>query len=115
MDNHVDTIRAAIAADASADARAAGIAACRNLLAELEPTPTQELAPMPTLPGGIPPEAIPQIVQMVSKMDLNQLLDVAIERLRTLNAARPGPKLPDPPKALTFQIIQIPPTLKTAR
>jgi hypothetical protein len=115
MENLVDNIRNAIAADASEDARAAGIAACRSLLSELEPPPTQALAPAQTLPAGIPPEAIPQIVSMVSKMDLNQLLDVAIDRLRTLNAARPGPALPDPPKALTFQIIQIPPTLKTAR
>ena len=44
MENHVDTIRNAITTDTSTEARAAGIAACRNILAELEPATAQALA-----------------------------------------------------------------------
>lgn len=111
MENHVDTIRNAIATDASAEARAAGIAACRSILAELEPA--QALAPPPT--PAISPEVIPQLVAMVKQMDVNQLLDVAIERLRALNATRPGPVAADPPRALTFQLVPIPPITKKAK
>jgi fructose-1-phosphate kinase PfkB-like protein len=116
MENHVDTIRNAIAKDASTEARAAGIAACRNILAELEPATAQALAPSPS--PVISPDVIPQLVAMVKQMDVNQLLDVAIERLRALNAARPGavqPAQPELPRALTFPLVPIPAVLKKAK
>jgi hypothetical protein len=116
MEKHVDTIRNAIAPDASAEARAAGIAACRSVLAELEPTAPQALTATPA--PVIPPEAITQLVAMVKQMDVNQLLDVAIDRLRALNAARPGPVQPaarDQPRTLTFPLVPIPAVLKKAK
>ena len=105
METFVEAIRTATAADASVEARATGAAACRAVLASLEPAPAQALA-------VIPPDAVPQLLAMVGKMDLNQLLDVAIERLRALNAANPSPKAEEPPRQLSFQLVPVPSTLK---
>ena len=94
METLIETIRTALASNATGDARVAGVHACREIIATLEP----KLAPMPILPA--------QLVPMLAKMDLNQLLDVAIVRLRELNAQN-GIEI-DPVKPLAFPMIALP-------
>lgn len=104
MDNTVETIRAALASDATEDARSAGVAACQAVLSTLSPSPA---TPSPAIA-----DAMPQLLAMMGKIDLNQLLDVAIERLRTLNAAKPGSPMPEPPRGLAFSLVPIPPVVR---
>jgi hypothetical protein len=49
MDNIIETIRTALATDASAEQRAAGVTACRQALAALEPAPGQPTPAMPPI------------------------------------------------------------------
>ncbi|MFN0252730.1 MAG: hypothetical protein ACKV2T_38000 [Kofleriaceae bacterium] len=98
MEDLINSITMAISPDASPEARANGAAACRCIITALEPTPT----------ALIPSDAMPQLIAMLGKMDLNQLLDVAIERLRALNAAKPSSS-PDPaPRPINFQLVPVP-------
>jgi hypothetical protein len=75
MSEIIDAIQAAIAADATPEARAAGAHACRTLLATLEPSP----------PVGAP--AIPPIAEIAAAfrgVPAEQLLDLAIAKLRAV-------------------------------
>ena len=98
MEELIDKIRAAMAADATAEARTAGAAACRCVLALIEPTPTP----------AIPPDVVPKMVAMVRGMDLDQLLGVAVERLRAVTTAR-GETVPtEPPRSINIPMVPIP-------
>ena len=79
MDALLESIRAALAADATADAKAAGAAACRTILTALDATAT---APIPTSPS-INPTAVANIVGALRGVPPDQLLDLAIAKLRS--------------------------------
>jgi hypothetical protein len=104
MEELLEVIRAACVADASPEVRAAGAQACRSILASLEPEPQ----PAVTQTAALPTDAIPQLVAMIRGLDMDQLLDLAIGRLRSLNAARPGPTLDDAPSTLRIPLVPIP-------
>lgn len=75
----VDSIRAALASDATAETRAAGASACRTILTALEATPG---API----GGATPVVAPNplavaIAGMVRSTPPEQLLDLLIAKL----------------------------------
>ncbi len=108
MNAFIEAIQTATAADASDEARATGAAACRAILATLEPT--SQLAP--ALPAALS-EHMPQLIAMVSKMDINELLDVAIERPRALNAANPSSTAATPVRRMQIPLVPIPPTLRS--
>lgn len=75
-DTLIDTIRAAVASDASPEARAAGIAACRALLTALgEPPPNTRVEPGPMATA---------VAQVLRSTPPDQLLDMAIAKLQTL-------------------------------
>lgn len=77
METLLDQIRAAAAPDASAEARSVGATACRAILAALETTPGQPLAQAPQVATPIA-----QVIGSMRGVPIDQLLDLAIHRLR---------------------------------
>lgn len=110
MENLLESIRAATAPDATEDARAAGAKACRTLLTALEAKAGEPMAPAvqsPTSPGSAPvtATAIANVVAALGQLPPEQLLDLAIARLR---AALPAGGEGVAPVPLKFQIVQLP-------
>lgn len=101
MEDLLDTIRTSVAADATAEAKAAGANACRTLLAALETKPGQPLV-TPTAPTESP---IANAIAMLRGVPVDQLLDVAINRLR---AAIPAGESAPSVLRLSVPIIAIP-------
>lgn len=102
MENLIESIRAALAPDAIAEAKLAGASACRTILAALEGTPGQPLA----APAVVPMSGS-QIAGMVSALrgvPPDQLLDLAIQRLRAALPA--GVEVPRA-QPLKFHIIPV--------
>lgn len=84
MENFIDAIRSAVADDASNETRANGAQACRTILAALEARLGDSLAhvaPIAQMPAA---PALQAIVGALRTMPGDQLLDVAIAKLRTL-------------------------------
>lgn len=78
MKELISTIRAAVIDDASLEARAAGAAACRAILAALESEPGQPLATPsagPTINATLPAFA---------QLDADQVLELVIAKLRSM-------------------------------
>jgi len=93
MDALIDQIRAALAPDASDEARSAAVTACdtiANAFAANEPPPANPIAEVAKTLRGIPAE---------------QLLDMAIAKLRAALPA--GTEVPAVPK-LEFQFVPLP-------
>jgi hypothetical protein len=107
MDTILETIRAAIEPNATAEARVAGAAACRMMLAALEGTPGEPMA------AAVPatPSPIASIVGALRGVPPEQLLDLAIAKLR---AALPADTTVPRVEPLKFHIIPMP-TLGGAR
>lgn len=120
MDELIEKIRVATIADANDEARAAGADACRTLLIALEAKAGEPLAP-PPMPAPAPsefaivqvaapsstttPQATAQaIVSALRGMSPDQLLDVAIARLR---AALPQGTTVPATQPLKFHLIPI--------
>ena len=82
MESALDTLRAALAAGATADARAAGAVACRAMLAALEAAPGQ---PLPVAPPTPITDASPAAIPMsLAGLSLDQVLDLAIGKMRSM-------------------------------
>lgn len=103
MDQLLEQIRAATAADATDDAKAAGASACRMLLAALE---TKQGEPLP--PPVPVPQASPDIGALVAGLKgvpVDQLLDLAIAKLRTMV---PTTDAPAPVHRLAIPLVPVP-------
>lgn len=88
MQELIETIRVAIASDATAEQKATGAQACRTILAALSSEPGKPIV----LPGT--PLATPS-----SRVSVDQMLDLMITRLTTIAAQReaePPPTAPAP-------------------
>jgi hypothetical protein len=105
MENLIESIRIAITAEASDEARVAGIVACRTILAQLEPPASQ-----PTTPPIAPFDAsqIASAVATLRGVPAEQLLDLAIARLRAALPA--GTEVPTV-QPLKFQMIAVDPLM----
>ena len=99
MENLLESIRAALESDASPETRAAGIAACRTILVALDAAPGQSFAPAVVTPN---PTAIAAAVSVLRGVPPDQLLDIAIAKLR---AALPAGVEVQPAQPLKFQLI----------
>jgi len=79
MDETIETIRSAVASEATAEQKAAGVVACRAILAALEAEPGKAImlagAPQPGPLAGITPD---------------QALDLLIARLSAIAAKEPA-------------------------
>ena len=100
MEKLLDSIRAAVAADASDDARVAGASACRTILSALEATPGQQLGAAPS-----PESPIATAVSTLRGVPPDQLLDLAIAKLR---AALPAEQQQTPVQPVKFQVVTLP-------
>jgi hypothetical protein len=101
MDTLIDAIRAALADGATDDTKRAGANACRAILAALDAEPGASLAPAA-------PAINATMITALGRMDLNQLLDVAIARLRVLNAANSNAAPPTPSRGVSFPLVPVP-------
>ena len=100
MENLIESIRSAIAQDASPEVRATGVSACRAILSALEATPGQPLASAAVVTPS--PAAIAQVVAAFRGVPADQLLDIAIGKLRAALPA--GTEVPQA-QPLKFQMI----------
>jgi hypothetical protein len=86
MDNIIETIIAAIASDATPEARAAGVQACRAVVAALDPS--GEAAPRverPATPAAAPQQLpVAAIAAALRGQSPDMLIDLAIAKLRSL-------------------------------
>lgn len=119
MEQLLDAIRAATAPDATDDIKGAGANACRALLAALEARAGEPLAApppaSPTTPNPAPALDASQVqtaIRALGSMQPEQLLDLAIARLR---AALPAGSEVAPTRPVKFQMLPLPPTAPTGR
>jgi len=110
MESQLETIRAALMEDADDEARSAGASACRAILATLalaETTQSSAHSPpasAPTLPNAAELAAMLSVIKTVP---VDQLLDLAINRLR---AALPAGAVVAPSgPTLKFHLLPTPP------
>jgi len=89
MDQLIDTIRAAIATDASKEQKAAGVQACRTITAALDTEPGKPIV-LPGTPARPP----------LSGVSLDQVLDLLIGRLTSIANAREASTSHVPPHQL---------------
>lgn len=110
MENLIDSIRASVAPDATSEARATGAAACRTIIAALESVPGQPIAAAAVMT----PDAskIANAVAMLRGVPADQLLDLAIARLR---AALPAGAEVPAAQPLKFHLVPIAPGASTRK
>lgn len=118
METLIETIRVAVQSDATDEAKHQGALACRTILTALEAKageplvpPTDHNATTPSAPlaqpvPAIEPQQVAAIVHTLRGMPAEQLLDLAIARLR---AALPKDAAPPAIAPVKFQIIPIAP------
>jgi hypothetical protein len=111
MQQLLEAIRAATASDATDDIKAAGATACRALLAALEAKTGEPLAAAPPNPPAAPALIAPSsidatqvqtAIRALGSMQPEQLLDLAIARLR---AALPQGAEVAPTQPVKFHLI----------
>ncbi|MEJ7598519.1 MAG: hypothetical protein WKG01_11465 [Kofleriaceae bacterium] len=116
MEDLIESIRLAVVPDASDEARAAGSSACRTLLTALDPKPGEpgEPIPVPTPPApAIDPASVATSVPaqlataitMLRGVPVEQLLDLAIARLR---AALPADQAATSVQPIKLQLVPVP-------
>jgi hypothetical protein len=103
MEALIETIRAAVVPEATAEARATGANACRTILSALEATAGQPLAAQVASPPNA--SQIASAVSALRGVPAEQLLDMAIARLR---AALPAGVEVAPAMPLKFHMISPP-------
>lgn len=101
MDHIIQAIQAALAADATPEARSAGVSACRAVLGALEATPGLPMAA--AQPSSSPVAAI---IASLRGVPVEQLLDLAIAKLRSALPA--GSDVAPATKGLSIPILPIP-------
>lgn len=99
----IESIRAAIAEGSTREARAAGAAACRTILAALEAVPGERLVAQaaPAQHGSSP---IAAIVAGLRGTPPDQLLDLLIAKLRSMVP----PEKQSPASKINLQLVRIP-------
>lgn len=99
MESLLEIIRAAVANDATADQKAAGVQACRTIVAALDTEPGKPLVP-------------PIAVSAPTRPSLDQVLDMAIARLTMIANARDAATVPPPTQKVSAVPRQLPTGLR---
>ncbi len=94
MHELIEVIRAAVAEDATAEAKAAGAQACRMILAALEGGPSAPIPPAHPLAA-------------LAGLDLDRALDLVIARLRAALPEEKRTALGEKP-AMRIQLVPVP-------
>jgi len=102
MENLLESIRAALASDATPEARGAGIEACRAILTALGATAGEPLVPPRQVDVGPIAHSIATVIRSTPP---DQLLDMLVAKLR---AAVPTDAKVDVPTKINIPIIRIP-------
>lgn len=102
IDQTLATIRAALTADATPEARAAGTNACRAIIATLDVAG----APQSTSQSALNPAAIASAITALRGVPPDQLLDLAIAKLR---GALPTGTQVGPTNAFKMPFVPFPP------
>lgn len=100
MDQLIDTIRAATANAASTEQKAAGVLACRTIIAALDTEPGKPIV-LPGTPSAAQPAARPSLVQVLDMM-IAKLTVIASEHDKS-----PAPALP-PQNGLRVPVMRAP-------
>ncbi len=108
MESALEAIRLSIDPSASPEAQAAGAQACRAILATLESSPVSTMTAAPEAS----PLPIAQIVGALRGVPMDQLLDLAISRLR---AVLPPGITGSPVQSLKFQLVPLAPSPRGER
>ena len=101
MDELLEAIRVATISEASEEARGAGVVACRTILTALEAKAGEPLVHVPAQA----PSPIGMAVSALRNVPPDQLLDLAIAKLRTMLPEGTTPPKVDPVK---FHVIHLP-------
>ncbi len=107
MENHLESIRAALATDASNEVRRDGIAACHAVLAALAPPDTVVTAQPQASPSGNPAQLVESAIALLRHVPIDRVLDMAIA---TLKAKVPASNEAATARALTFHLVPVPST-----
>ncbi len=105
MENVIDAIRAAVAPGASAEAKAAGVTACNAILAALQAMPGETLPAPAAAPRIEIGPAAAAFAAMVRSAPPEQLLDLAIAKLRSMV---PADASTQPARRINIPLVQIP-------
>ncbi len=100
MESLLETIRSATTAGATTDQKAAGVQACRTIIAALDTEPGKPIE----LPGT------PLASQPAARLSLDQVLDMMITKLTVIASEHdknPTPALP-PPNGLRVPVASVP-------
>ncbi len=108
MDELLEAIKAATAAHARDEARSAGVIACRTILTALEAKAGEPLVQLPAAPAS----PIAMAVSALKNVPPDQLLDLAIAKLRTMLPEGMTPPKVEPVK---FHVFHLPMPAKEAR
>jgi hypothetical protein len=98
----ITAIREGVSQNASAEQRTAGANACRAMLAVLEAKPGQPLAPAPATPAIA--NGVQAIVSLLLSAPPEQLLDLAIAKLRTMVPVNEQPAT----RAFSLHLVPVP-------
>lgn len=104
MEQLLESIRTAVAAGATDEAKAAGATACRTILIALEAKPGE---PMAAPVAVSTPATSPQVAAIVAGLKgvpVDQLLDLAIAKLRTMVPAEQAPTV----QKLAIPLVPVP-------
>ena len=102
MEQLLEAIRAAVAPDATDEVKTAGATACRSILATLEP-PSSPTGTARSDAPAIDPN-IAALAMAIRGMPMDQLLDLAIAKLRTMV---PPQAAPTDVRPLTIPLIPV--------
>jgi hypothetical protein len=108
MDELLEAIKAATATDASEEARTTGVIACRTILTALEAKAGEPLVQVPSAPAS----PVAMAVSALKSVPPDQLLDLAIAKLRTMLPEGTTAPTVEPVK---FHVIHLPLPAKGAR
>ena len=91
MDPLIEAIRTAVAPDATPEARAAGVVACRSILGALDAKAGEPLVAGPPAEAGPVASAIASLIRTTPP---DKLFDLMIDKLRALAPANTPPVAP---------------------
>jgi hypothetical protein len=101
MDALIDIIRSAVASGASTDQKAAGVQACRTIAAALDTEPGKTFV-LPSAPQPSP----------LSRLSIDQVLELAIAKLSSVATERDAAPAPQPiPSRLQIPMAVTPPRI----